>query len=300
MTRVFFYVQHLYGVGHLRRAAAIAKELAAQDFQVLLVSGGFPVPNLDHGGARLEQLAPLRTNDETFSRLLTPEDEDADEAYKAARRDQLLALFQRFSPDVLITEQYPFGRRQLRFELEPLVAAAKIARPKPLILSSVRDVLVAPKKPGKAEWMRDTAAQDFDGVIIHGQEDLIPFARTFPYAKTISDKLFYSGYVLPLAPQDDGGREGADEIIVSIGGGAFGLPLAEAAVKAKALSPKATNDRVWRLLLGHNLPAADFHHLQSEAKALYQEAMVVERARPDFSCCWAGPRSQSPREATTP
>ena len=44
MTRVFFYVQHLYGVGHLRRAAAIVKELTAQHFQVRLVSGGFSVP----------------------------------------------------------------------------------------------------------------------------------------------------------------------------------------------------------------------------------------------------------------
>ena len=61
MTRVFFYVQHLYGVGHLRRAAAIVKELTAQHFQVRLVSGGFSVPNLDLGGAELEQLPPAGT-----------------------------------------------------------------------------------------------------------------------------------------------------------------------------------------------------------------------------------------------
>ena len=38
--RVFFYVQHLLGIGHLRRAATLARAMAAGGFDVLLVSGG--------------------------------------------------------------------------------------------------------------------------------------------------------------------------------------------------------------------------------------------------------------------
>ena len=53
--RVFFYVQHLLGIGHLRRAAVLARALAAGGFDVLLVSGGAPVP-LDTGRARRHQL----------------------------------------------------------------------------------------------------------------------------------------------------------------------------------------------------------------------------------------------------
>ena len=39
--RVFFWVQHLLGIGHLRRAATVARHLADGGFDVLLVSGGF-------------------------------------------------------------------------------------------------------------------------------------------------------------------------------------------------------------------------------------------------------------------
>src|SRR5207302_1427876 len=60
--RVFFYVQHLLGIGHLRRAATLARAMAAAGLDVLLVSGGAPVP-LDIGRARLRQLPPVRARD---------------------------------------------------------------------------------------------------------------------------------------------------------------------------------------------------------------------------------------------
>jgi predicted glycosyltransferase len=61
--RVLFYVQHLLGIGHLKRAATLARGLAADGLEVTLVSGGFPVPELDTGGARFVQLDPVRATD---------------------------------------------------------------------------------------------------------------------------------------------------------------------------------------------------------------------------------------------
>lgn len=42
--RVFFYVQHLLGIGHLARASRIASALAADGFDVTVVTGGTAVP----------------------------------------------------------------------------------------------------------------------------------------------------------------------------------------------------------------------------------------------------------------
>ena len=45
MTRsVLFHVQHLLGIGHLRRAGAIARGLVAAGLDVTVASGGAPVP----------------------------------------------------------------------------------------------------------------------------------------------------------------------------------------------------------------------------------------------------------------
>ena len=49
--RVMLYVQNLLGIGHLRRAAAVARGLTARGLAVDFVSGGMPVPHLPLVGA---------------------------------------------------------------------------------------------------------------------------------------------------------------------------------------------------------------------------------------------------------
>ncbi len=62
--KVFFYVQHLLGVGHLKRAATLARALAAGGFEVTLASGGMPVEGID-----VLQLPPA-SSDAAFKQLL--------------------------------------------------------------------------------------------------------------------------------------------------------------------------------------------------------------------------------------
>ncbi len=47
------------------------------------------------------------------------------ERWKAERRAALLAAFRAADPDVLLIEMFPFGRRRFRFELLPLLEAAR-------------------------------------------------------------------------------------------------------------------------------------------------------------------------------
>ena len=90
---VLIYVQHLLGIGHLRRAAVIARALASAGLKTDLVTGGPPVPGLEVGAARVHQLAPIRSRDARFTGLVDAEGRELDEAFKAARRDRLLALY---------------------------------------------------------------------------------------------------------------------------------------------------------------------------------------------------------------
>ena len=70
-ARIFFYVQHLLGIGHLTRAATLARALATAGFDVLLVSGGAPLENLKLDGVRFLQLPPLRAASEGLKELAT-------------------------------------------------------------------------------------------------------------------------------------------------------------------------------------------------------------------------------------
>ena len=275
---VLLYVQHLLGIGHLQRAALLAKALDQNGISVGLVSGGAPVVGLDSGGAGFVQLLPLRTRDENFSELLDQSGRPIDDAWKAARRAQLLALYRALEPRALLIEMFPFGRRQMRFELLPLLEAAADSTPRPQVLCSLRDVLTRNRRPDKTAWMLDTFARHFDLALVHGDPDFLPLERSFPEAVGIAAKLRYTGYVVDQALAPDTGSDGTGEAIVSTGGGAVAGPLIEAALAARALSPLAAAP--WRFLIGPNMAEAAFRDLAARARV--PEGITIERARPDF------------------
>ena len=273
--RVFFYVQHLLGIGHLRRAATLVRALDRSGFDVLLVSGGAPVAGLDIGKARFHQLPPVRARDEGLRELSRLDGTPLDEAFRSRRTQELVALLQSEAPDFLITEQFPFGRTQLRFELLPLLDAARsMARP-PRFVSSIRDVLRDTASDARIAETLATFDGFFDAVLVHADPGLVGLDKSFAGWKHLEERAHYTGYVIdsdrrPVDPQGPG----AGEVIVSIGGGAVGGPLLRAAIAARPLS--SLSSRTWRLLVGGNLPDADRSTLKTGG------GIEIEPARPDF------------------
>lgn len=278
-ARVFFWVQHLLGIGHLRRAALLAAAMAESGFDVLLVSGGLPVRHLDPGRARFAQLPPVKAADRRFSALVDGAGRPLDAAFDAARRRRLMDLFHGHRPDAVITEMFPFGRRRFCAELLPLLDAAR--RRRPAVFCSVRDVLTEKAAPERHREMAALAHARFDCVMVHGDRTLIPFDATFPETARIAGRLHYTGYVAPPPPA---GRPAgtASAVVVSTGGGAVGQRLLETALAARPLSRLA--EAPWRLLAGEALGPAAFARLRARARA----GVTVERARPDFPALLAG------------
>ena len=316
---VLFHVQHLLGIGHLTRAATLARRLAAEGAEVTVASGGEPVAGVDFGRARLVQLPPAHVADRRFSQLLDPRGRPVDDAWKAGRRARLLALYEEVGPDVVLTELFPFGRRQLRFELLPLLERAAEDRAcsgRPRIACSVRDILVESPKPERTREMLERVRRYYDLVLVHGDPRFVSLDTTFPHTSEIADRIAYTGYVVarqgdgPAArdpgearggaegsgaqgagAEDTGEEEGTGkdqetggEVIVSAGGGAVGGRLLESALAARPRTPLA--EAGWRLLAGANLPEPDFRSLAARAPA----GVTVERFRPDFAALLRGAR----------
>jgi predicted glycosyltransferase len=194
--KILFYVQHLLGIGHLMRAGTLTRALEADGFEVTLVSGGMPVPGFVSGATRFEQLPPTRAPDKFFKLLVDEHDQQINDVWKASRTAQLCEVFTQTQPDIVMIELFPFGRRQMSFEIEPLLDAARATgSPRPLIVSSVRDILVEPGKPERVDEMVERIHRYFDLVLIHGDQDFIAFDETFPRMSEISDISLYTGYV---------------------------------------------------------------------------------------------------------
>ena len=259
MVKVLFYLQHLLGIGHVNRSALIIKELCEHDFEVHVAFGGSPVSGTNFAAATLHQLLPIKSADGSFSALVTADGSPLTEEKKEQRRDELLALAEEIQPDIIVTESYPFGRRMMRFELLPLLHWAQQQKPKPMVVSSIRDILQRKRAEREAETV-EIVKKFYDHIWFHGDETFCPLEASFPMAAQISEKFGGTGYVAAAPPPMVAKRGG---VVVSIGGGAVGLHLLQTAIELACSGFMV--DRKWTILAGLNQPQEFFHQLQEKA-----------------------------------
>ncbi len=277
--KVLLYVQHLVGIGHLRRMATVAGALATSGASPLLISGGYadrqPLP----AGVRLLQLPAARAQDTRYRALLDENGGVVDASWQRQRCQQLLSQVRRFAPDAVVIETYPFGRGLLRFELEPLCESLRRMSPRPKVWCSVRDVLEEKRDRKRNARILDTLHRYFDAILVHADPAVVQLQHSFPLAHRIAIDIHYTGYVRESRPTA-ASRAGtwadtAGEIVVSAGGGAVGHDLLRVALEARALS--AARHLRWRILCGGALSQA-----ATAWAAQTPRSVIVEPNRDDF------------------
>ena len=276
--RVMFYVQHLLGIGHLMRARRIVLALRDDGFHVCLVTGGMPLPGFDMPGIEHVALPPMAVSITDFGALVDATGEPIDDAFKRQRSDMLLDTFHRVNPDIVILEAFPFGRRQVRFELLPLINAIEASTPRPILLASIRDILQKRVKPGRdAETVRMINAH-FDKVLVHGDPVFADLASSFSGAVDIAERIIYTGLVCGPVPAP-ATRNFA--VVVSAGGGAVGAALVRAAIEASRQLPDIAS---WCVITGPNLPQQDIQQITDSAPSNVSVEIFCE----DFTSLLAG------------
>lgn len=260
--RLLFHVQHLLGVGHLNRARLIARACVEAGLTVEMTVNedpdGTAVEAVPEGVAALP-LPAIHAADASFSALVDGAGRPVDAAHWAARARRLETAIAERPPAVLLIEGYPFARRRLRGEIEPLAAQARKAGA--AVVCSLRDILVAKTDPARNAETLARAEALHDRILVHGDADFAPLSASFPSADALAGRIITTGYVAPaeVPPPWHGDRPDAP-ILVSVGGGAVGEALLEAAVEA-AIQARTTGGatpavagRPWRLLGGPKLP----------------------------------------------
>lgn len=248
------------------RSMRVCEALQEADAEVTLLTGGMPVKGVPPEGVNHLQLNPMAVRDGDFSILVDADGQQIDDEFKLLRRTQLLATVDSLKPDLVVLEAFPFGRRQLRFELLPLLDKIASIDPKPIVVSSIRDVLQRSNKPGRDDYVLDLIHRHFDKVLVHGDPNFSTLADSFPRASEFEDKIVYSGLVCakPLP-----GTSESFDVVVSAGGGAVGTELVLAAIDAAKILPKSLS---WCIITGPNSPLiSDLDQLKNDVPNIHFE-----------------------------
>ncbi|GAB4150381.1 MAG: glycosyltransferase [Cyanobacteria bacterium J069] len=286
--KLLFYCQHILGIGHLIRSMEIVRGLLA-DFEICFVNGGrvvedFPIP----AGVEVVNLPAIATDTE-FQELRAIDPDQDLEAIFAARTSILLDLVDRFQPNVLVIELFPFGRRRFSTELIPCIEQAKANGAK--VVCSLRDIVVTKQDQTRHEdKICRLMNQYFDLLLIHGDPTFQPLELSFSRVKDLHCPVFYTGYVvqesadaemeLPLV-DGDGQRPVGDHrplILTSVGGGRFGHELLFCTVDAAQYLEHLPHQIL--VFTGPFCPPEVFAELES--KAAQRPNVTLQRYTPNL------------------
>ncbi len=267
--KILVYCQHVLGIGHLARTMGILAAL--QGHEVVLVLGGPDAALRLPAHVRVVRLPALRM-DASFSGLRAVAADRDLAGIREERKTRLLEVFARFRPRVLLVELFPFGRNSFRFELEPLLEAAR-QRSGCRVACSVRDILVERDNREKFEQrVVRRLNRWFDLLLIHSDPDLVPLDLTFGRMGDIRIPVRYTGFICrrpgPGARARIRGRlalePGQRLVVASAGGGSVGHRLLAATLAAHR---RATAGARLQVFTGPYLEEPLFTGLQHQAGA---------------------------------
>jgi predicted glycosyltransferase len=273
MPKLMFYCQHILGMGHLIRSIEIVKGLIP-NFQVCFLNGGEIIEQFEFPKEIEVVNIPAVKTDAEFTELTPVDDNFTMEELEVIRRDVLLYHCDRFQPDILVIELFPFGRRRFSFELIPLMEKARSMGTK--IVSSVRDIVVTKQdRERHEEKVCRLINKYFDLVLVHGDPNFIRLNLSFSRISDFNCPVHYTGYVVQPLPKSNSLLEiKKPSILVSVGGGRFGHDLLECVAQtAPILKEKIPHH--FQVFTGPFSPNSVLQHLQETTQG--QNNITIER-----------------------
>ncbi len=232
---ILMYSHDTYGLGHIRRAMAIAAHLNDADTNVLILTGSpiagrFPFPQqVDF--VRIPGMIKKTNGDYQSSSIRI----DMDQAL-SIRTNIILATAQTFRPDLFIVDKEPHG---LKREVLPTLEWLRQCSPQTTSILGLRDILDEAEVVRQDWHDRDvysSLSRLYDELWVYGNKEIYDPIVAYQLPEEIHDKVVFTGYI----PRQDLRREirakirkqyriAEDEtfVLVTTGGGGDGTEMLE-------------------------------------------------------------------------
>ena len=272
---LILHAQSILGTGHAHRCARLA-EAALPHFTVTVLGDEAPPRPIDPA-IDWVALPPMRAWHGDFSDLRDDTGNRLGPEFWTQRLNRIRDKLAGKRIDIFCTDLFPFGRRAFARELLPLFDEWATRWPRPLIVCSLREFLVAPRDAERIQQSMRIFRQYYDVALVHGDPALARIEESIPQLVELADRVHYTGYVTPEPPSQQT-VEGRADIIVSAGGGAVGFALMQGAVQARRQG--VGRELSWLLLPGKRLASAQRAELEDMAGGL--DGVQITTDREDF------------------
>jgi len=237
LSKVLLYSHDTYGMGHLRRNLAIARQLleGPAGTRVVLATGS---PVLDRvarpAGLVCVQLPPVvKTGCDEYRSL---ENNVSLSLVGRARSAVLSDIVIRWQPDALLVDHAPHG---MKGELLAVFDTLRSRSPQTKVVLGLRDILDEPaqvRATWEAEGIYDTLNTVYDRVVVYGDRNVFDLARSYGIPEPLASRVEYCGYVTGGRPErtirPTGLSADGDFVLGTVGGGGDGVDVLIATVHA--------------------------------------------------------------------
>ena len=259
------YSHDTYGLGHIRRTMAIARNLVRPGVNILIVTGSpiagrYTMP----AGVDFVRMPGMikKTNSVYVPHSIKVEPKIA----IAIRKNIILSTCKAFKPDLFIVDKVPSG---LKNEVLPTLKWIRKSLPCTRVVLGLRDILDDAGST-RADWERKKFPEilrDFYSEIwVYGEQKLYDPVAEYDFPEDIAAKTIFTGYIPRKVPKTRKVRRKHKQVVVTIGGGGDGYIVLDNYLKM--LETNGTVDFTTLMITGPFLDPKRLDELADRARAL--------------------------------
>jgi len=262
---ILMYSHDTYGLGHIRRTMAIARNLVGPEVNILIVTGSpivgrYTMPK----GIDFVRMPGMikKTNV-----IYVPHSIKVDPKVAISiRKNIILSTAKAFKPDLFIVDKVPTG---LKSEVMPTLKWIRKKLPCSRVVLGLRDVLDSAEST-QADWKRkkfpEVLRELYSEIWVYGDRDLYDPVTEYAFPEDIAQKTVYTGYIPRKVFCRRKSTRKHKQVMVTIGGGGDGYIVLDNYLKM--LETNGTVDFKTLMITGPFLSPDKLDELADRARAL--------------------------------
>ena len=262
---ILMYSHDTYGLGHIRRTMAIARNLVGPEVNILIVTGSPIVgPYTFPKGIDFVRMPGMikKTNI-----IYVPHSIKVDPKMAISiRKNIILSTCKAFKPDLFVVDKVPTG---LKGEVLPTLKWLRKNLPCSRVVLGLRDILDSAEST-QADWKRkkfhEVLRELYSEIWVYGYRAMYDPIVEYAFPEDIAAKTVFTGYIPRKTFKTRKTKRKHKQVVVTIGGGGDGYNVLDTYLKM--LETNGTVDFKTLMITGPFLSPDRLDELADRARAL--------------------------------